>query len=175
MTSSSVVLLLFILLILWRVYARMRRLVGRQRSRLPRHVMTLIAFPLFSVLLGLGALRSSLGLPCLAAGLAGGVALAIWGLRLTRFEATPQGYFYTPNAHIGIALSLLFVGRLIYRMVPMYGLSAGDMQFAAQTFTRSPLTLLVFGTLAGYYTAYAIGVLRWRARTPMPASTDTPA
>jgi hypothetical protein len=29
-------------------------------------------------------------------------------------------------------------------------------------FARSPLTLLVFGMLAAYYTTYAAGVLRWR-------------
>ena len=40
----------------------------------------------------------------------------------TKFEVTPQGMFYTPNAHIGIALSLLFVGRVIYRMVVLYSM-----------------------------------------------------
>jgi hypothetical protein len=29
---------------------------------------------------------------------------------------------------------------------------------------RSPLTLFIFGTLAGYRVAYAIGLLRWRHR-----------
>jgi hypothetical protein len=32
-------------------------------------------------------------------------------------------------------------------------------------FTRSPLTLLIFGVLAGYYMTYAVGLLRWRKRT----------
>ena len=28
----------------------------------------------------------------------------------------------------------------------------------------NPLTMAIFGTLAGYYVTYAIGLLRWRAR-----------
>ena len=28
----------------------------------------------------------------------------------------------------------------------------------------SPLTMAIFGTLAGYYVTYAIGLLRWRAQ-----------
>ncbi len=32
---------------------------------------------------------------------------------------------------------------------------------------NSPLTLAIFGTLAGYYVTYAIGLLRWRARVAL--------
>ena len=35
---------------------------------------------------------------------------------------------------------------------------------SAADFVRSPLTLAVFGLLAGYYIAYAIGLVRWRYR-----------
>jgi hypothetical protein len=164
MTSTSVVLLILIPLILWRVYSRVRRLVGRQRSTLRRHWIALIVFPLLSAVFGLGAMASPYGLPALAGGLAIGAALGWWGLRLTRFEATSEGYFYTPNAHLGIALSLLFVGRILYRMVQMFGLSGVGAQAAAQGFSRSPFTLALFGTLAGYYTAYAAGMLIWRSR-----------
>ena len=44
-----------------------------------------------------------------------GVGLVWWELRLTKFKKSAAGYFYTPNAHIGIALSLLLVARLGYR------------------------------------------------------------
>ena len=30
-------------------------------------------------------------------------------------------------------------------------------------YASSPLTLLIFGVLAGYYVSYAIGLLRWKA------------
>ena len=71
MTSSSLIWLAVIALLLWRMYARIRRLVGRQRSVLRRHIATLIVFPLLTVLLALSALRHPLSL----AGLAGGFKL----------------------------------------------------------------------------------------------------
>jgi hypothetical protein len=165
MTSSSLIWLAVIALVLWRMYSRIRRLVGRQRSVLRRHVATLIVFPLLLVMLALSALRHPLSLTALAGGLLAGIALAWWGLQLTRYETTAEGYFYTPNAHIGIALSLLFIGRILYRVVQIGAFSAPDAaQFSGQDFSRSPLTLLCFGTLAGYYVAYAIGILRWRSQ-----------
>jgi hypothetical protein len=42
-------------------------------------------------------------------------------------------------------------------------ISAGP---AAAAFARSPLTLAVFGLLAGYYIAYAVGLLHWRRAHP---------
>ena len=85
-------------------------------------------------------------------------------------EATPAGLFYTPNAHLGIALSLLLVLRLGYRFVL---LQAGGRGFDPQAMQvgSSPLTMAIFGTLAGYYVTYAIGLLRWRAQV----STQSPA
>jgi cytochrome b561 len=101
------------------------------------------------------------------AGLAGGVAvgaiLGVVGLRLTRFERTAEGWFYTPNAHIGIALSALFTARVAWRLVQLqlHGAAPAAAPGGAQ-FASSPLTLVVFGMLAGYYTVYAAGLLRWR-------------
>ena len=151
-------------LVVWRVYSRVKRMVGRQRLSKVRPWMTVIFFPVIVSLLFLGAL---IGHPESAFGLAGGVvlgcALGWYGLRLTKFEPTPEGLFYTPNAHLGIALSLLFIGRLAYRAVHLY-MAAGSFQADSAAFARSPLTLLIFGTLAGYYVAYAIGLLRWKHR-----------
>jgi hypothetical protein len=71
--------------------------------------------------------------------------------------------FYTPNAHLGVALSLLLMARIGYRAAQLY-LSAGAAQEGSSAFARNPLTLLIFGMLAGYYVAYAVGLLRWRRR-----------
>jgi len=97
-----------------------------------------------------------------AAGLAGGVALALFGLKLTRFETTPQGHFYTPHGGIGLALSTLLIGRLAYRFVVIWpslqaAHSADENPFAS--FQRSPLTSAMFALLIGYYVAYYAGVL----------------
>lgn len=150
-------------LIVWRMYARFRRMVGRQRLTRVRLWITLTIFPLVVGVYAWAAWTHWDLLAWLVAALVAGVALANLGLRHTRFEPTKQGLFYTPNAHLGIALSMLFVARVAYRLVEIFVLSAatpGDWS----GFARSPLTLAVFGLLAGYYIGYAIGLLRWRAR-----------
>jgi hypothetical protein len=159
--SSTLILLGVLALLAWRVYARLKRLVGRQRSSAPRHWIGIVLYTLLSVLLALTALIHPESLAGLLGGLAVGTGLAVIGLRLTKFEANAEGYFYTPNAHIGVALSLLFVCRIAYRVIQVTMLhQPGD----PQAFTRSPLTLIAFGMLAGYFITYAIGMLRWRAR-----------
>ncbi len=108
----------------------------------------------------------------LAVGIAVGIGLGVWGLQETKFEATPLGYFYTPNAHIGIALTVLLMARIGYRFYEIMVMTADQAQTHMQDFGRSPLTLLVFGTLAGYYVTYAVGILRWRASTPQPGNPE---
>jgi cytochrome b561 len=136
-------------------------MVGRQRFSIIRACITLVVFPAVVLLLAAAGLPHPERLAWLAAGLVGGSLLAVFGLKKTVFEPRPEGLFYTPNAHLGIALSLLFVLRIAYRFIEIYMLNPG-MPRDAQDFARSPLTLAVFGLLAGYYIAYAIGLLRWR-------------
>ena len=158
-----VVTLGFAALIAWRVYKRVRRLVGRQKLSGSRPWFTVTLFPLLLVVLAVGAAAHPLSLGCLAGGVVVGVGLGLYGTRLTRFEATPEGLFYTPNAHLGIALSLLFIGRMAYRFFQILLLSGmAGMPNTPDDFARSPWTLLIFGMLAGYYVAYAVGLLRWK-------------
>ena len=171
MTTSTMIWIAVGLLIVWRMYSRIRRLIGRQRSRTWRHWAAAIFFPLLIVLLGLGALVSPVALLALVAGLAAGIGLAVWGLRLTQFEKTDLGYFYTPNAHIGIAISIVFVARMGYRLMQIMVLTGAEAQLATQDFGRSPLTLVIIGTMAGYYASYAIGLLRWRAEAKTQSGT----
>ncbi len=159
MAPTSVVVIAAIPLLAWRMFSRVRRLVGRQRSRLWRHWSAVVLFPLLLVLLARAAAANGVALAALAGGIAAGAALGILGLRLTRFERTPEGWFYTPNAHIGIALSVLLAARIAWRLVEvqLHGAAPLGARFAA-----SPLTLAILGVLAAYYAAYAAGVLRWR-------------
>ena len=157
-------------LVAWRVYSRIKRMVGRQPLSSVRPWLTVILFPLLVGLLLLGSLAHPEAALGLAGGVAFGCALGWYGLRLTKFERSPLGLFYTPNAHLGIALSLLFIGRLAYRAVKLY-LVSGSFQADSGTLARSPLTLFIFGTLAGYYIAYGIGLIRWKHGTSL-SSTD---
>jgi hypothetical protein len=159
--ASTVTLLVLLPLIAWRVYSRFRRMVGRQRLSRIRPWITLAVFPILIALLGLAAHAHPERLWWLAGGLGLGAWLGVFGLSKTKFEPTPKGLFYTPNAHLGIALSLLFVARIVYRLVEVYAIDPA-MPHGLDDFARSPLTLAVFGLLAGYYISYAVGLVRWR-------------
>ena len=150
-------------LVVWRLYARIRRMVGRQKLKRVRPWITVVVFPILLMLLLLAALAHPLSLAALVAGAALGAGLGAYGLRVTKFEATAEGLFYTPSAHLGIALSLLFIVRIGFRLV-QFQMAPESVQPGWGDIGRSPLTTIVFGTLAGYYVAYAIGLLRWRFR-----------
>jgi hypothetical protein len=177
-TPSTIVLLALLPLVAWRIYMRFRRMIGRQRLSRVRPWITLAIFSIVLVLLAYAARAHAERLGWLAAGLAAGGLLAAYGLRLTRFEPTPQGLFYTPNAYLGIALSLLFFGRLVYRVTEVYAISTAASP-TPPSFASSPLTLATFGLIAGYYVTYAAGLMLWRNRElrvqpqPEPLAMDS--
>lgn len=156
-------------LLAWRMYARIKRNIGRQRFSARRPWITLIIFPLLITLLGLGTRQHPQVLGALAGGLALGIGLGLFGLKLTRFEVTPEGRFYTPSAHLGIALSTLLVCRIVYRFV-VYGLPGSRLGQPPPPSALNPLTLFLIGLLGGYYVTYAIGLLRWSWRTRQAAA-----
>lgn len=160
--TANLTLLVLLPLIAWRMVSRIRRMVGRQRLSRIRPWVTLAVFPLVLGLIGIFAYPHWERLWWLAGGIAAGVALAIAGLKLTRFEPTPEGLFYTPNAHLGITLSVLLVARIAWRLFETFTMELPTGPQHDAEFLRSPLTLVVFGLLAGYYIAYAVGLLRWR-------------
>jgi hypothetical protein len=163
LSPLAITLLVLAPLVVWRVYARTRRMVGRQRLTRIRPWIPLAIFPTVIALLGLATLARPTLLVWLAGGLGMGVLLGRFGLRKTRWEATPEGLYYTPNVHLGIALSLLLVGRVAYRLWELHGIDPTVPHGAADV-TQSWATLAVFGVLAGYYVSYALGLLRWRRR-----------
>jgi len=156
---SLLVSLGVVALVVWRMYSRIRRMIGRQVFSRKRALATVILFPLLLIVVLFGSRVNPASLLALMAGAGVGVALGFYGLRLTKFEKTQVGLCYTPSAHLGIALSVLFIGRIGYRLAQLYlsGVSASSNS----TFVSSPLTLTIFGTLAGYYVSYAFGLLRW--------------
>ena len=162
-SPTALTLILVLTLVAWRVYSRFRRLVGRQRLSRVRPWLTLTLFPLFMLGLCYASRAHPENLVVFAGAMAAGIGLGFYGLRTTQFESTPLGLYYTPNTHLGVALTLLFVARILYRGVEVYILNPG-VPHGLQDFGRSPLTLAVFGLLAGYYMTYAAGLVRWRWR-----------
>lgn len=162
---QPVVAAVIIPFVLWRVYQRIKRLVVRQHSQAWRHWVGVVLFPLLLLLLGVLAAAHPLSLAAMAGGVAIGVVLGLIGLQRTVYERIGSDFYYTPSAHIGILVSLLFIGRLLYRGYEFYVANVAR----PDDFANSPLTLLVFGILAGYYCSYAAGILRWRRRASLAA------
>ena len=146
--------------IAWRVHGRIRKLLTRQllrpwRLRLSVGLFGYIAVGLLFNLWGHWPGFVAFGLAFLA-----GCALAVLGVRRTRLEQLDDGLHYTPDARIGIALSLVLVARIAWRLGEM-ALGGGMPQHLARVdeLLDSPATLAVLGLLAGYYFAYALGLL----------------
>jgi len=159
MTPNVIAPLVIAPLIVWRLYARMRRNFGRQPIQ-PKRMWTRVA--IFSVIALLVATQGLLD-PRLAvgltAGLVGGVALGIVALKLTRFEIDGQNDCYFPNPWIGMALTALFLGRLLYRFMVLYPEMSHGAAGGFGAYQRSPLTMAILGLLLGYYIAYYAGLL----------------
>lgn len=171
MTPAALAPAGFAILFVLMMARRFRRLFGRQPVQPTRMKLRIgILLVVGALLLVRGLIAPVTGLAT-AAGLGAGIALALLGLRLTVFESTPQGRWYTPHGGIGLAISALLVGRLAYRFwqiapAMQQAHQAGDDPFAA--FQRSPLTLAIFALLIGYYVTYFVGVLMHRDG-PAPA------
>ena len=157
MTSKQLVPALVIPFIAWRVYMRARRNIGRQPFKPARLQVSIAVFSLVLVIFAYFGLPHPNTLLALGGGVAVSVGLSWWGLHLTKFEDTPQGKFYTPNTALGLAVTALFIGRIVYRMITLPSVADGTLA-APQPF-QSPLTFFLFGVSAGYYIVYSIGVL----------------
>lgn len=176
--SAALTLVALLPLIGWGVYRRVRRMLGRQRLSGVRPWITLIAFPL---LLGLLAATAFLPpqphpgkLAWLVVGLLMGGAAAFAGLKRTRFEATGEGLFYTPDARIGIAISSLIVLRVVYRLGRLLIVGIDPAEGADSAL--NPWTLAPVGVFCGYYMVYAAGLIRmrWRMLRAQPSGGPRP-
>lgn len=152
-------------------YRRFRRSFGRQPVQPARMIMRVVILCLVGGLLLIGSVVDMRMFAGEIAGLVAGVALGLWGLRLTRFERKDDGVHYIPHSWFGIGIAALLVGRLIYRFMVF---SPAAQQAAQNTapfaiYQRSPLTLALFGLLVGYYVCYYIGVLRAAKKQPVAA------
>jgi hypothetical protein len=149
----------FALLIPLALYRRFKRTFGRQLLVPARLIARIVIFLILAAALTLGAHA-----PEALGGLAVGAALALWGASRTRFEIENGRRYYIPHTYTGIAVTLLFVGRLIYRLAQ----SSGDLAAAGGTVPsagpratmQSPLTIGIFFVLIGYYVCYYSWVLR---------------
>jgi hypothetical protein len=163
----SVVPILVGALVLWAIYRRVRRNFGRQAVSPVRLRLRIGVLGLVGVLLLFASAREAALIASLLGGAACGTALGYIGLRHTKFEAAPQGRFYTPHTYMGLLVTALFIGRILFRVLP--GVAAASATGPADAnplhgAASNPATLATFGVLLGYYLCYYVGVLWNSAR-----------
>src|SRR4051812_16034802 len=114
MSLYTLALIALVPILVWRIYSRIKKQMARQRSILSRHYTGLLVFGgmLVVPLPDLG--NNPFALAAMAAGAIGGIVLGQYGLRKTRFEDTPEGYFVTPPMRMGVLVAMLLVARVVY-------------------------------------------------------------
>jgi hypothetical protein len=173
-------------LVVFVIYRRFRRNFGRQLLSPGRMKYRVVILAVVGCLLLPTALRSGQYLAAIFAGAASGVGLALWGSERTRFVMYNERLHYVPHTYTGIAVSLLFLGRLVYRFAQVYSgthgsagahaVNAADplQPFAAASMVRSPLTVAIVFVLIGYYVCYYSWVL-WKSKHLKPEDIETAA
>jgi hypothetical protein len=166
--GKTVVYLAIAAFVAWRVYSRMKRNIGRQPLRPRRTAFRLVMIGIAIVVLAVVLHPFPRALAGFGGGLLIGAILGFVGLRLTKFDTTEQGHFYTPDTRMGVGISLILTGRVIYRFIvpPDFTLIPGHPppQF-------SPLTFFLAGITLGYFLVYLIGLfVHTRDKKPLPSA-----
>ena len=164
-------------LVVFVAYRRLRRTFGRQVLSPKRMTVRIVLLAVVGCAVLPYAFKSTAFLGAMVAGIAAGAALGYWGADHTRFENFRGVLNYVPHTYTGIAVSLLFLGRLAYRLVELYG--HGQTPPPDGSPIRSPFTLGVLFVLVGYYVCY-YGLVLWKSKHLKPedmedASTAVPS
>jgi hypothetical protein len=144
------------------IYRRVRRNIGRQTLTARRQIVRMVLFTVICAVVTFAHPLQPIAVAYIASGLIVGAIVGWFALRHTEFEATPDGYFYTPHLYIGIAVTALFVGRLLYRVALVYDRSAAaGASGTSPAPDNNPLTLGILFLTASYYIVYCTGLLQW--------------
>ncbi len=171
METTTLALLFLVPLLVWRIYSRLKKLVARQKSQLWRHRLVAFGVPALIVFLATTTKFEILPLSSLGAGVLAGGWLGVLGIKLSRFEQVGKDYYFTQHRYLGLAITMLFIARLLYRGMEIYLNTRLDVPVPPPPFGQSPLTMAAYGMVTGYYAAYAWGLLRWRQRNkPLEAA-----
>ena len=172
MSPNVIVPIVVAPLIVWRLYYRMRRSFGRQPIRAKRMWARVASLSVVTLLIATQGFIDPRLVGGLGAGLIGGMVLGLVALRLTRFEIDGSNDCYFPNPWIGLALTTLLIGRLLYKLMVIWPATSPAVAGGGYgQWHRSPLTLAILGLLLGYYIAYYAGLLIHHRRIRIAKST----
>jgi cytochrome b561 len=162
MSLTTLALVFLVPFLVWRIYQRLKSQMARQRSIMSRHYTGLLVFGGMLLVPAAELGDRPLVLAALAAGAIAGIALGTYGLRRTRFEDTPEGYYFTPPMRMGILVGMLLVARVIYLGIEIY-MNQGSNQ-PNPRFSDSPATIFCLGLTAAYFATFSASLMRWRQR-----------
>lgn len=157
-----------VLLIAYRLYRRVRRLIGRQRFAERRLwirtalVSALIVFVTVSLVLSGNV---AVSLESAAAGFAVGVAIGVVALRFLQMGHDEDGLWYIPNLYLGIGLIGLLIARLVYKYIVIVPELKRELAQTAGhgatqvTMPESPLFHAILFLVLGYYLVHYGGIL----------------
>ncbi len=149
------------------IYRRMRRNFGPQRMLPVRMRVRLVFLALLAASMVPLAAQSGTFLAAELAGVVGGAALGVWGAERTRYQLQNDQLYYVPHTYTGIAVSLLFLGRLVYRLVQWYAAAPAQRPVGgpgSALAMRTPVTVALLFLVIGYYACYYGMLLRKRTR-----------
>jgi hypothetical protein len=161
------------------VYRRLRRSFGRQRLRPVRMRLRIGILVLLGCSLLPAAMRSGQFLTGELVGIVVGIGLGVWGVRHTKYQTFEGQLHYIPHTYTGLVVSLLFVGRLAYRVMSIYAQGHADGQnhmdamqgLGSPTMMKSPLTVGLLFVVVGYYVCYYSMVL-WKSKRISPEDLE---
>ena len=162
MNITTLALLLLTPILVWRIYARLKTQMARQRSIMSRHYTGILVFGAMILVPLSEVLARPMALGALAVGTALGVFWGHFGLRRTKYEDTEGGYFFTPPMRLGIVMAMVLIARVLYIGFELYTLQGSGA--TAPRFTDSPLSMLCVGLTGGYFLAFSVGLLLWRRK-----------
>ena len=164
LTVTTVVLLILVPALIWRTYSRLKLVFRRQESVAWRHWVGAAGLPILLLAAAQSMLANLPALSMMAAAVIAGAWMAFFALRKTRFETVGLKLYFTPPSRTAILVSMLFVARVLQIGVEFYANRQSEHPHIINQaeVMQHPLTVIPFGLLIGYLTAYSIGLLRWR-------------
>ena len=177
-SPNGLILAFVAVLVAFRMYRRVRTTMGPQPVSEWRLILRALIFAVLGGYLAFSPAVTTIAREGLGGGVVLGLLLGALGLHHTRFEKRSDKPYYIPNTYIGLGVSLLFIGRIVYRMVLAYPQmqqqgGGGGMQ-PLNMAQQNPLTLGALGLVVGYYLLYNLGVvlLSRRAHAVPPAAAQ---
>jgi putative flippase GtrA len=171
MELKVMVMILIGVFLLYRIFQRVRRNIGWQLLNPKKMRVSAVIISLVGLVFLVEGGMSAASLLSDLAGIAAGVILAYYGALWTRFEQRGGSWYYRPNLWMGSLVTVLFLGRLVYRIYDIYTIAkagglqngfAGSLQ-ASSTGWTAGLLLIMFA----YYAVYNTIILQKRTRMPV--------